>query len=113
MLARPYRLRKSSDILRLYKQGQRAHTRWLVVYSRANHLGESRATVVVAKKVDKRATVRNRNRRRVGEWLRTSWSQIAPGFDILVSIKSDIRELTATELQAELVAGLRKLGVWK
>lgn len=111
MLARQHRLRKSSDILRVYKKGSRAHTAHLLGHGLTTHLPISRAVVIISKKVDKRAVVRNRCRRRVSEALRAEWPTLTPGFDILITIKVDIRELPAGELQRELAQLIAKLGV--
>ncbi|MFO0955462.1 MAG: ribonuclease P protein component [Candidatus Saccharibacteria bacterium] len=111
MLARQHRLRKNSDILRLYKKGRRAHTQHLLGYSLATHLPVSRAVVVISKKVDKRAVVRNRCRRRVSESLRLELPKLATGFDILITIKTDIREQSAVNLKQEISQLITKLGV--
>lgn len=111
MLARSHRLRKSSDILRVYKKGTRGHSRHLLIHTLATRLPETRGAVIISKKVDKRAVVRNRNRRRISEIFRTELPRIQTGFDILITIKLDIRELTATELKQEVADLLRKSGV--
>jgi ribonuclease P protein component len=66
---------------------------------------------VISKKVDKRAVVRNRCRRRVSESLRLELPKLATGFDILITIKTDIRELSAVNLKQEISQLITKLGV--
>ncbi len=111
MLARQHRLRKSSDILRIYKKGKRVHTQHLLGHSLSTHLPVVRATVIISKKVDKRAVVRNRCRRRISESLRLELPKLTPGFDILITIKSDVRELSAAHLKQEVDQLIEKLGV--
>ena len=76
-----------------------------------NHLPDTRAAVIISKKVDKRATVRNRCRRRVQEVLRLQFPQLKPGFDILVYIRKDIRALESDALVSELQTSLRRLSL--
>lgn len=111
MLARSHRLRKSSDILHVYKKGGRAYSQYFLAHSLRTGRPETRLAVIISKKVDKRAVVRNRNRRRVSEILRAELTRIKPGFDILITIKLDIRELSSTELKRELVGVMQKSGV--
>ena len=65
MLNHPARLRKERDIMRVYQKCRGAVNEQIGVKALTNPQGETRVTVVVSKKVDKRAVVRNRNRRRV------------------------------------------------
>jgi ribonuclease P protein component len=62
-----------------------------------------RVGVVASKKLDKRAAVRNRAKRRVREILKVELSNLPDNrFDILVTIQTSIEEVSASELQREL-----------
>ncbi|MEI7819119.1 MAG: ribonuclease P protein component [bacterium] len=111
MLNRESRLRQSRDIVRVLKFGRRLPLQHCKLYVQPNKLSKIRAAVIVPKKVDKRAVVRNRNRRRVIEVLRLNIQQCKPGFDILVYIHSDIQNLKPIELTKEILDGLMKIGV--
>lgn len=108
MLSSSYRLRRSADINRVYKQGSYCGAKNIYMRVRKTRLPVSRAAVVVSKKISKRAVVRNRIRRRISEILRLSWPTIAPGFDIIVLVRSDISQLKHSELQNEVSFVLKK-----
>ncbi|MBP9827236.1 ribonuclease P protein component [Candidatus Saccharibacteria bacterium] len=111
MYAQRHRLRKSSDINRVYQRGRRAGNDWLLIRSLPNRGGASRIAIVISKKVDKRAVVRNRCRRRVREVIRLLLPDCQPGFDILVTIKTDIRNLDSEILTTEIRQQFGRLGL--
>lgn len=71
----------------------------------------SRAVVVVSKKVDKRAVVRNRNRRRLVAELNKRWQTVRPGYDIVITVRADLAETDLAELQQQLSRSLAKAQV--
>ena len=107
MLNHPARLRKERDIMRVYQKGRGAVNEQIGVKALTNPQGETRVTVVVSKKVDKRAVVRNRNRRRVMGILRQSGETYLSGCDIVVTVRQDLSGSSHAEL-TDLVAGLLK-----
>lgn len=113
MLARSFRLRKSADFNRVYKQGSYSGGKNIYLRTRQTNLPTSRAAVVVSKKISKRAVVRNRIRRRLSEILRLEWVKISPGFDIIVLVKSDVSEVSPSALKAEITALLSKARLYK
>ena len=113
MLARPHRLNASRDIQHILKRGQVARAGHLKVYTLPNRLSIIRATTIISKKVDKRAVVRNRNRRRVNEIIRELIPTLKPGFDILVYIQSDLEVLIPTALETEIQQCFKRAGMSK
>jgi len=111
MLAASNRLRKAYDITRVYRRGRYGGSGLLSVKVLATGRPESRATVVVAKKISKRAVVRNRIRRRLAGILRDEWQTVRPGYDIVVTVHQDIAEESAKTLQEGLTAALMRSGV--
>lgn len=110
MLSRENRLRKARDIDRVYKLGRYGGGGNLSVKSRPNGYAQSRAVVVVGKKIDKRAVVRNRIRRRLAALLSQKWGTVAPGYDIVVSVHRDISEVESSQLTKQLQHGLERSG---
>ncbi len=109
MLAGQYRLRKAKDINRVYKRGVYGGAEgFLSLKAAPNGRPVSRVVVVVAKKIDKRAVVRNRNRRRLVELLRESWATLQPGYDIVVSVHADLGALSADRLRQLLETACRR-----
>lgn len=62
----------------------------------------NRYSVVVSKKIFKLATDRNSLRRQLYEALRTLTSGPNPGFDLMISVKPKINQLTFNEKQTQL-----------
>jgi len=111
MLVRSQRLRDNRDILRVLQRGRSVRTAHLKLIILANNHPQTRAAAVISKRIDKRAVVRNRNRRRVIEVIRINLAHLKSGFDILVYIQSDLSAVTSVDLEAEIMQGLHKLGV--
>lgn len=111
MLAREQRLRKSSDIARVYKLGRFGNSGELQVKALASKQPSSRAAVVVSKKVSKKAVVRNRIRRRLLENLASHWQTLGSTYDIVVSVRSDVSEMPAADLGRKLEQSLQRCGV--
>jgi ribonuclease P protein component len=111
MLARPHRLAKPRDIARVFKTGRFGGGELLTVKATANHLNLSRTTIVVSKKVSKKATVRNRSRRRVSGALEALWETVAPGYDIVVSVRQDLAAAPTATITSELKRALERSGV--
>ena len=111
MLPSQNRLKKAHDINRVYRQGKYGGGGALSIKARRTGRPESRAAVVVGKKVDKRAVVRNRNRRRLAAVLVKLWPGVAAGYDIVVSIHSDLEQTTPVQLENLLQKALEAAGV--
>ncbi|HSX02856.1 MAG TPA: ribonuclease P protein component [Candidatus Saccharimonadia bacterium] len=112
MLAAHYRLRKPHEISRVYKRGVYGGAEGLLsVKAATSGRPEARAVVVVSKKVDKRAVVRNRIRRRLAASLHEMWATVPAGYDIVVSVHSDISGLPTPKLRELLQQALRRARV--
>lgn len=111
MLARQHRLKSSRDISRVFRSGRFGRSELLLVKAAPNHLSYSRSVVVVSKKVDKRAVVRNRNRRRVAAELQSIWQTVRPGYDIVITVRADLADLTAAALKKQLGQAIIKAHV--
>ena len=108
MLAPSNRLRDRRAIAQVMRRGRFASDRSVMVKTLANHLGYSRAMVVVSKKVSKKAVVRNRLRRRVAGLLAAEWATVAPGYDIVVTVRDNVVEVSAPELAQPVISTLRQ-----
>ncbi len=76
-------------------------------YMRNDRRSGYRAAVVVSKKVNKSAVVRNRIRRRIYETIRQNISPNEP-YDLIISVYSDqLASCTDKELQQEIISKLR------
>jgi len=112
VLARAHRLSSAADIARAYKRGTYGGSGGILsVKAVRSGRSQSRAVVVVAKKISKRAVVRNHIRRRLVEALREHWATVSPGYDIVISVHSDLTELSAASLAGHLQQALARAGV--
>lgn len=107
MFNRSARLRRERDIMHVYQKGRGAVNEQLGIKAVKNPQGVTRTAVVVSKKVDKRAVVRNKNRRRIAGILRGQGETYLAGCDIVVTVRQDLSSLSHVEL-TDLVTGLLK-----
>ncbi|MGB9743517.1 MAG: ribonuclease P protein component [Minisyncoccales bacterium] len=70
MLARHYRLQKRKDIILVFKKGKTFKYQQLILKTRNNQLNNHRFTVIVSKKISKKAVVRNKIKRQLMELTR-------------------------------------------
>jgi ribonuclease P protein component len=114
VLAKANRLRAAADIARVYKRGVYGGSGGaLSVKAAPSGRPVNRAVVVVGKKVSKRAVIRNRIRRRLISILSGRWETVASGYDIVVSVHTDISELPAAALEEHLTRALARTGIAK
>lgn len=107
MIAQKYRFHGHGSLRYLYKHGESVRSRTLTVRYIHNPKRETpRFTVIVAKKVLKKAVKRNRMRRRMYEEIRVMIPEIKPHRDIAVTVFSPELLLVS---QAELREQLRSL----
>lgn len=111
MLASANRLKAGREIARVQTKGRYAASDGFAVKMVRGGRAYSRAVVVVSKKVSKRATVRNRIRRRVAALLAGSWETVLPGYDIVVTVRDDVSELPQPDLARSLAKVLAKAGL--
>ncbi len=111
MLAKLNRLRNSRDIARVYKRGAYGSSSGVLsVKAAPSGRAHARLVVVVPKKVDKRAVIRNRIRRRILGIIGQNLATLRPGYDIVISVHRDVSELTTGVLSDHLTAALVKAG---
>jgi ribonuclease P protein component len=102
MLSKDKRLRLGRDISRVYSRGRYAGAGIISLKALETKGPGSRAVVVVSKKVSKKATLRNRLRRRVTAILEAQWQTVRPGYDIVVTVHEDLADVSPQQLQAKL-----------
>ncbi len=107
MLAKKYRFHRQNDVRRVYRNGSSARARRISLkYLKQRIPSDNRVAVVVSKKVDKKAVVRNRIRRRVYEIIRKTWSKQSQGYDLVFTVHE---RSTATISHEELASEIEKL----
>lgn len=104
MLPKSYRLPHSVRLTRAHS----LHSDFFTVRSVANELDSSRFGVVISKKVDKRAVVRNRMRRLIHQAVLTHLLPVASSQDTLFIVQKPFTELSE-QLLEEVAALLKKV----
>lgn len=115
MLARAHRFHGLGSLNFAYRQGQTVRGPLLgLKYAPNTRRKTYRVAVVVGKKVNKSAVVRNRIRRRVFEAVQTRSEQISEPYDLIFTAFSDqVAEIEFTELQRQVDGLLKKASVIK
>ncbi len=112
MLARNFRLRRSVDIQKVVKFGERQIAPHFKIYWQLNKNNNeqalpTRSTVVVGKKVAKGAVTRNRIKRRTRAALKSL--QMPAGFDLVIFPKEKVLDLPFEVLVDNLSALIKKI----
>jgi ribonuclease P protein component len=108
MLASIYRLSSPRDIARVFKRGRFAGDGGIQCKAAPNGQGHSRIVIVVSKKVSKKAVVRNRLRRRISGVIEPIWATVAPGYDIVITVREDILALSVSNMTQIVSTSLRR-----
>ena len=103
MLAAAHRLRDRRALAQVMRRGRYAAEPALSLKTTPNQLSYSRVVVVVSKKVSKKAVVRNRIRRRLAAILAGRWATVAPGYDIVVTVRTDVSAVAGPELTRRML----------
>lgn len=109
MLKRRYRLKLRRDFKQIYQRGRSVNTANLSFRALPNRLGHNRLAVVVSTKISKKATIRNRIRRRIAGELRAIWPQLTAGHDLVITVRADIATQKPQLLKQELTEGFLRL----
>lgn len=99
MLDKSHRLRDDKTIAKTLRIGRRvSHSAVSLVIAKSGG-AKTKVAVVVGTKIDKRAVVRNRLKRRTREALRPLIPRVAPGFDIVAFPRLPLAEIPFEELK--------------
>lgn len=99
MLAKKYRLKKSGDIKSVLKFGRTLREGFLTLKVKENNLAGSRFAFLISLKISKKATVRNRLRRKLSEAVLLNLPNIPKNIDAVLIVTSDFSHKTAEELK--------------
>lgn len=104
MINRGHRFHGYGGLKYVYTHGQTVRGPLFAIKSIVNQRRKTyRLAVVVSRKVNKSAVVRNRIRRRIYEAVRQHQASIIQPYDIVVTVFHDtVAELTTEELQAQI-----------
>ncbi len=100
MLSSENRLRKKSDINKVFRGGKTIAGRLILIRVARNESKNNRFTTVVSLKVSKKAVKRNKIKRQIREIIKGI--ELAPGFDFVVIAKPQICERSFQEIKQDL-----------
>lgn len=104
-------IRKREDFLAIQRKQRKYVTQGMVVQVAPNHLDIIRRGITVSSKVDKRAVVRNRLKRRLRAISTDVLSQYGhTGFDIVLIGRKQGLTRHYSDLKNDLITALKKLG---
>ncbi|NQU77492.1 ribonuclease P protein component [Candidatus Falkowbacteria bacterium] len=109
MLQRKHRLTKEKDFELVFKKGRSFFVKELGVKVLQNNLDHPRAGIVVSNKISKKATERNKIKRRLREALHLAIPNIKSNVDILVITRPTVINLNYQEIESRLTNCLSKL----
>jgi ribonuclease P protein component len=114
MLAADYRFHGHRSLSFLLHRGRTIRGEHIgLKFIQNNRRQESRCAVVVARKVTKRAPVRNRIRRRIYELIRAEWPTIAKGYDFAFFVyDQEIASLEHNALKEQIDSLLERANMY-
>lgn len=114
MLTKQHRLKKNKDFELVFKRGKTFDGKFLFLkIIKRNNLKVSRFGLVVGTKISKKATIRNKIKRRLRDVIRKRLEDIKSGFDVIIGAKTLVVDKSYQEIKEELEGLLEKAGVLK
>ena len=113
MLPKVNRLKKKNDFERVFKEGKRYILSSGELYLKIikNNLKNSRFGFVVSKKFSKKATIRNRIKRRLREVIKIGLPKVKKGIDGIIVVRRDLDAKNFRELEEKINKLFRKAGI--
>jgi ribonuclease P protein component len=114
VLSLPNRLKSRRDFDRIFKKGHVVSGPLFIIRGVPNGLTVSRVGFAVSTKIDKRAVVRNRIRRRLREIFRVELlPRFVGGYDLVVIVKPAAAKALFADLRASAERLARQAGMFK
>jgi len=113
MLRKKFRLKKKKDFAEVLKKGKSRRENFLILKILKNDLILTRVGFVVGKKISKKATVRNKIKRRLREAVKTYITKINSGYDLVFLAEKGIEEKSFYEIEKVVKSLLEKIKILK
>ena len=105
------RIKKKKDFEIIFKKGTGFQNSLLVLKIIKNNFGGSRFGFIVSQKVSKKATIRNKVRRRLAEIIKAEFKNIKDGLDIVFISLPGIEKKEFSDIKDALQKLLIKAGI--
>jgi ribonuclease P protein component len=113
MLPRVARLRRRADFERAYQQGRRVRMMTFTLYAYPRWDDAPTRIGIVAGRRFRTLVQRNRVKRRLRAACRTLWTQMAPGYDLVLVAQEPALSAPFGQIQQELDTALQQLQLLK
>jgi len=113
MLPKPLKLTKNKEFDQVFSAGKAAYTDFVGVKCVKNSLEISRFGILTSVKVSKKATVRNKIKRRIRQVLLAEMDILKPGYDCAVICRPAIAEKKYQEIETNLRHLFARLKLYK
>jgi ribonuclease P protein component len=104
------RLRRTAEISRLRDVGEKLYSKHFLVVVAPSLQTESRIAIAVTTKIEKRATGRNRIKRRIREIFRQNRHSLTQPLDILVVARRDVQLCEFSDYRRQILGALKNRG---
>ena len=84
MLPKENRLKRKKDFGRVFKEGKGFKEDFFILKFISNNLKQSRFGIIISQKISKKATLRNKIKRRISALLRIRLPKIKKGIDVVL-----------------------------
>jgi ribonuclease P protein component len=101
MLTLKYRLKKETDIKKVFSNKQSVFGKAVIINFAKNELKNSRFAFVVSNKTFKKAVTRNHFKRVLRSIVRDLFKSIPVGYDFVLVIKTNIQNMDFEEIKSE------------
>ncbi|MFH1401672.1 MAG: ribonuclease P protein component [Parcubacteria group bacterium] len=113
MLPKSNRLKKENDFRKILRGGESARGNFLVLKAARNSLGKVRVGISVSKKISKKATLRNKIKRRLAACLKPKIPQIKEGLDLFLIALPGLETKNFSETKKECDSLFKKARILK
>jgi len=110
MLARKFKIGSTPRIEHILKKGRYVKSRLFRLKYLRSRLSHSRFSLVISKRIGRKAVERNTVRRRVYEAIRRNWNHLPKTcYDVVVLLSQRITQVSYKDIEKDFVTILRKL----
>lgn len=102
------RLKKSKQFRKVQNEGQKHFSKYLLLIVHKGLYPHARIGITITTKIDKRAVVRNKLKRRIREAFRKFQDDILGSFDLVVIARQNATERSYQEIEDELLYLFRR-----
>lgn len=113
MLPKKNRLKKKKEIKRVFQEGKRYKEDFLVLKLTRNNFDVSRFVFIISQKVAKKAVLRNKIKRRLGESVRNKLFEIKIGFDAAIIVQPGFEDKNFQDIEKNVESLFKKAKLYR